>query len=115
MAANLPGCDKDDLVHFAANGKLKIHLLTDNLTFAKECSSHETVCLPKIVQIGDEYFHQLEAGVDDAVFCLTIPNPDGSGHLIFGHQFKDIWGDEIRLTKFVILHSELMKVVKKPI
>ncbi len=116
MIAKFLECTEEDLVHFAANGKIKIHLLTDGTSIATTLSDQSKfAALPKTVLVDQSYFEELEAGIDYPGLYLIIPDPnDTAKNQTVTPPFFDIGGNKTRLTKFVILHTELMKIVKKP-
>jgi hypothetical protein len=115
MVAKLLEVGESDLVHFAANEKMTIHLLTDGSTWTYESFSEKKVLLPRIVPVSTSYWIELEAGFDNPSFYLTVLDQnDGELMKYLSRPFFNCIGSEITCNKLVVLHNELMKVVKKP-
>ncbi|MEY3787669.1 MAG: hypothetical protein RLZ75_1876 [Pseudomonadota bacterium] len=133
MAAKILECSEDDLIHFAATQKIQIHVLTDDNTYSRIYDGFEQ--LSSTVLVHYEYFMAIESKINTAPsLSLVIQDIDKKNHInIVNEPFFKIWSENlyqsidvyrgllnfefdgvVKLTNFVILHSELMKL-KKPV
>jgi hypothetical protein len=119
MAAKLLECSEGDLIHFAANQKIQIHVLTDGNTYARVYDSCEL--LKAVMLVHYEFFIGIESNVHPAPpLSLVAQDIDSKFRLnVFYEPFSDLasafkFPTATKLTNFVILHSELMKL-KKPV
>jgi len=117
MAAKILECSEDNLIHFAATQKIKIHLLTDRYIAVRHFLNGDDkyIFLPSISLVTNEYFSSCEVSTCNPALSLTIQcSENNTEYFNVCPPFLGRMGEEIALTDFVILHSELMKL-KKPI
>jgi len=119
MAAKLLKCEEDDLVHFAANGKLKIHMLTDGLSYAVESDylgeqaieDQAWMWMPKTVPVCKQYWIDREAG-SNGFFGVIMQNNNGTMCHYSPPFFDSDYSTLLLPNKLVILHDELMNIAK---
>lgn len=122
VAAKILKCDEGDLIHWAASGDLKVHVLTGMAEASRYTSEDEGIdierhqfssydkFLPQICLVGQYHWYLVESlsnsilGMVHPKDCIETDDEWWQGPWI------NFDGSEIELTAFVILHDELEKL-----